>query len=103
MQHTKIGTWIAALVAVLLLLETVGCATMFRQATFEMIRVGVDDRDAVEAILGEPLEGAESSRMWCYRDLWTRRFAIIEFDDCGLVVRKYWLPDDDTPRDEPAP
>lgn len=77
---------LTALVAVSLL---TGCERQFTQDRFQMIRVGVDDREDVRTILGTPT--SDLSDQWFYDDLDRHYSAVIFFDESGRVAGKEWM------------
>lgn len=66
-----------------------GCASKFNRENFNMIRVGMDAREDVREILGEPRR--EMGDVWLYDDTDKHLNAQIFFDDSGRVVSKEWM------------
>ena len=66
-----------------------GCASKFNRQNFDMIRIGVDDREAVYHILGAPK--ADFGDVWMYDDVEDYKTAQIYFDDDGRVLNKEWM------------
>ena len=76
-----------ALLAGVLLIT--GCESKFNRQNFEMIRVGLDEREDVRAILGDP--DADMEDVWMYDDLDRHLSAQIFFGDDGRVLNKEWM------------
>jgi len=70
------------------LILLVGCESKLNRRNFEMIRPGMDGREDVRQILGEPK--AEMEDVWFYDDLDHHRSAKIVFDSDGRVITKEW-------------
>jgi len=66
-----------------------GCESKFNRRNFDMIQIGVDDRDAVRQILGKP--SADMGDVWLYDDLDHHKSAQIFFADDGRVLNKEWM------------
>ena len=66
-----------------------GCESKFNRQNFEMIRIGMDDREDVRQILGK--HTANMGNVWMYDDLDHHRSAQIFFDDDGRVLNKEWM------------
>jgi hypothetical protein len=66
-----------------------GCESKFNRQNFDMIRLGMDDREDVRQILGEP--AAAMDDVWMYDDLDRHTCAQIFFDDDGRVLSKEWM------------
>lgn len=66
-----------------------GCESKLNRQNFEMIRVGVDEREDVRRILGEP--DADMTDVWIYDDVDDYKTAQIFFDDDGRVLNKEWM------------
>ncbi len=66
-----------------------GCAPKFTRERFELIQVGVDDREDVRQMIGKPT--ADLTDQWFYDDLDRHYSAVIYFDDAGRVRGKEWM------------
>lgn len=66
-----------------------GCQRQFTKERFDMIRIGVDDREDVRQIIGEPT--ADLADQWLYDDLDHHQSARIFFDEAGRVRQKEWM------------
>ena len=66
-----------------------GCESKFNRQNFAMIRPGMDDREDVREILGEPT--ADMDDVWLYDDLDRHIAAQIFFDENGRVLNKEWM------------
>jgi len=66
-----------------------GCESKFNRQNFAMIRPGMDDREEVRQILGEPT--ADMDDVWLYDDLDRHIAAQIFFDENGRVLNKEWM------------
>ena len=75
------------LAATLILLA--GCESKFNRQNFAMIRIGMDNREDVRQILGEP--DADMDDVWMYDDLDHHHSAQIFFDEDGRVLNKEWM------------
>jgi len=76
-------------VATFSLILLAGCASKFTRERFEMIQVGVDDREDVRQIIGKPT--ADLTDQWFYDDLDQHYSAVIYFDESGRVRGKEWM------------
>lgn len=68
---------------------TTGCARKFTKDRFEMIQVGMDDREDVRQVLGKPT--SDLSDQWFYDDLKRHYSAVVFFDEQGRVRGKEWM------------
>jgi outer membrane protein assembly factor BamE (lipoprotein component of BamABCDE complex) len=67
-----------------------GChKRLFTRDHFEMIQVGVDNREDVQHILGKP--AADLTDQWQYDDGKRHYSAVIHFDADGRVSAKEWM------------
>lgn len=66
-----------------------GCQRQFTKERFDMIRIGVDDREDVRHIIGEPT--ADLADQWLYDDLDHHQSARLSFDEAGRVCGKEWM------------
>jgi outer membrane protein assembly factor BamE (lipoprotein component of BamABCDE complex) len=66
-----------------------GCQRQFTRDRFDMIKVGVDNREDVRYILGKPTSDLEDQ--WFYDDLDRHYSAVIFFDGTGNVTGKEWM------------
>jgi hypothetical protein len=67
-----------------------GCARpSFTHEHFEMIQIGVDDREDVRFVLGKPTSDLQDQ--WFYDDLKRHYSAVVFFDDDGRVQGKEWM------------
>ncbi len=66
-----------------------GCARPFTREHFEMLQVGVDDREDVRYVLGKPT--ADLQDQWFYDDLKRHYSAVVFFDPDGRVQAKEWM------------
>lgn len=66
-----------------------GCHRQFTHERFDMIQIGVDDREDVRYILGRPTSDLDDQ--WLYDDLKRHYSAVIYFDDNGRVRGKEWM------------
>jgi outer membrane protein assembly factor BamE (lipoprotein component of BamABCDE complex) len=64
-----------------------GCASKFTRENFRMIEPGVDSREDVRIILGDPTFDIEDQ--WVYDDP-GEKTAIVYFDHEGRVIGKEW-------------
>lgn len=76
-------------IGVLGLVLLTGCARRFTRERFDMIQVGVDDREDVSQILGKPK--SDLNDQWLYDDLKRHYSAVIHFNAEGRVAGKEWL------------
>jgi outer membrane protein assembly factor BamE (lipoprotein component of BamABCDE complex) len=72
-----------------LLVLLVGCQSKFTRDRFDMVRAGVDNREDVRKILGNPKSDLEDQ--WFYDDLDNHYSAVIHFDSAGRVKAKEWM------------
>jgi len=72
------------------LVSLTGCQNNFTQNRWEMITVGSDDRETVEATLGTPQEKPFKDLWWYYKG---NNTAKIYFNDKGCVKAKKWIND----------
>lgn len=80
--------WMTALVG-LAALWTVGCAEKFTRERFDMVQVGVDDREDVEKLLGEPRHDLVNE--WYYENMDKHIHARVFFGMEGKVSGKEWM------------
>jgi outer membrane protein assembly factor BamE (lipoprotein component of BamABCDE complex) len=66
-----------------------GCAQRFSRERFDMITIGMDSRDDVRELMGEP--DTRLDDQWLYDDVDERKSALIYFDRNGRVVSKEWM------------
>ena len=66
-----------------------GCETQFKRSHFDMVRIGMDTREDVRHLLGDP--ASEMEDVWLYDDLDHHNSAQIFFDDDGRVLSKEWM------------
>ena len=66
-----------------------GCESKFNHRNFQMIQIGVDDREDVRHLLGDA--DSEMDDIWMYDDLDRHYAAQIFFDDDGRVLNKEWM------------
>ena len=103
MNRIVIGIGLAALGLCFL----TGCESKFKRDRFDMIRIGMDTREDVRHLLGDP-EG-EMQNIWLYDDLDDHKSAQIFFDDDGRVLAKEWMDAEtgewsgDNPHTNPPP
>ncbi len=71
------------------ILLLVGCQNKMTRENFQMIRVGVDQKEDVFQILGPP--DADFDDQWLYDDVDRFKSAIIYFDEAGQVAGKEWM------------
>ncbi|MCG3128466.1 MAG: hypothetical protein CHACPFDD_03355 [Phycisphaerae bacterium] len=81
--------YMSGLLAAAVLALSAGCAQKFTQERFGWIRAGVDDREDVRRVLGDP--HYRSSEHWYYEDPEDHTSAMIYFDEQGRVSGKQWL------------
>ena len=65
-----------------------GCHRPFTKDNFELIQVGVDNREDVQHILGKPT--SDLNDQWFYDDLKRHYSAVVFFDPDGRVNGKEW-------------
>ena len=66
-----------------------GCQRQFCREHFEMIQVGVDEREDVRHVLGKPT--SDLYDQWLYDDLHRHYSALIHFGEDGKVSGKEWM------------
>ena len=66
-----------------------GCHKHFTRDRFDMIQVGVDDREDVRQMLGKPT--SDLNDQWLYDNLKRHYSAVIYFDADGRVRSKEWM------------
>jgi len=66
-----------------------GCHRPFTRDRYEMIQIGVDDREDVRHVLGKPT--CDLNDQWFYDDLKRHYSAVIFFDADGRVSGKEWM------------
>lgn len=81
------GRFAPSLFGLATLVLLTGCQSKFTHERFEMIQVGVDEREDVRYLLGDPVFDVEDQ--WVY-DVPGERSAIVYFDDEGRVAGKEW-------------
>lgn len=80
-------TYPLVLAAAVLLIA--GCESKFNRQNFEMIQIGMDDREDVRELLGKP--NADMDDIWMYDDLDHHVSAQIFFAEDGRVLNKEWM------------
>ncbi|MCK4342838.1 MAG: hypothetical protein KAY37_14065 [Phycisphaerae bacterium] len=66
-----------------------GCQNKFTKDRFEMITVGVDAREDVRLMIGEPTSDLHDQ--WFYDDLDHHYSCLIHFDEADRVCGKEWM------------
>lgn len=66
-----------------------GCERRFTKNRFELIQIGVDNREDVRLVLGKPTSDLDDQ--WFYDDLKRHYSAVIFFDAGGRVRGKEWM------------
>ena len=69
----------------------VGCENKLTRDRWEMIKVGVDDKETVEATIGKPQEKPFGHTWWYYKDNLTVK---VYFDKNGKVRAKKWIDEE---------
>lgn len=84
----SIRTWCGMALCGALVLLT-GCQNKFTHQRFQMISVGVDTRDDVRQVLGDPT--ADLHEQWFYDNIDEYYSAVIHFNHDGRVIGKEWM------------
>lgn len=68
-----------------------GCGRQFTRARFDMIQVGVDNREDVSRILGRPTTTFSNSDQWFFENQKKHYSALVHFNSEGRVAGKEWM------------